>query len=706
MSITQLQRLVQAFTNPIPCLFAAQRFGILMLLCLGTAAATGNEPLAIKSDTKLDPNRTYGPIVIEASDLVLDGQGATIEPGELMPVNQRRGVGIDARGVSNVIIKNVRVRGWEIGLQVVDGQRWQVLDCDFSDNFHDPTFGWGENGRRGGVVWGNVSDSIITRCVAKRNWDACTLIGSHRNLVESNDFSETSNTCLKLWNACDNRVLDNKLRYGIRMDPGEVHARDSTCVLIESGSNRNRFLRNDCRYGGDGIFIRVLNQWVSEENYFEENDCSYANNNCVEAWAPRNVWVRNKANHGSYGFWLGASEGNVLIDNEASFNGLPDGNHNSPHLPQQSHAGIVFMFGPSRHTVLRGNLCEGNQGAGIAAIGDARLDAAERNAFHWIVERNRLLDNRWGIYLQNAEFVDLAANEFSGNSIADTLDAGNVVALRQHAADDAILLPPYARLNGPQVVRAGENVDFDAVSSRDPQGRPLTFYWSMQSALPLQSIELGQQPTPAELRHTFDRPGFYRLALTVNNGVFSDMAFRDIYAIRNVTEAIPEDDTSGWSCVEVDSTVRFAAIDDGALVGRRFLRADINPYSGNRVTLRLSLSASVSEASDDALPPRYLSFWMRARNENIPAWQDLNPIVSLESAAAEPLTLTPKRDLLSNPPYSEGRGGWIYYQVPLAGDDLWQRSGELNGHIQALRFSFDSWGAPPLQIDIDGLTVE
>ncbi|MCA9152712.1 MAG: right-handed parallel beta-helix repeat-containing protein, partial [Planctomycetales bacterium] len=301
MSITQFQRLVQPFTNPNPCLLAAQRFGVLMLLCLGNAAAAGNEPLAIKSDTKLDPNRTYGPIVIEASNLVLDGQGATIEPGELMPVNQRHGVGIDARGVSNVTIKNVRVRGWEIGLQVVDGQRWQVLDCDFSDNFHDPTFGWGENGRRGGVLWENVSDSIITRCIAKRNWDACTLIGSHRNLVESNDFSETSNTCLKLWNACDNRVLDNKLRYGIRIDPGEVHARDSTCVLIESGSNRNRFLRNDCRYGGDGIFIRVLNQWVSEENYFEENDCSYANNNCVEAWAPRNTWVRNKANHGSYG---------------------------------------------------------------------------------------------------------------------------------------------------------------------------------------------------------------------------------------------------------------------------------------------------------------------------------------------------------------------------------------------------------------------
>ena len=231
-----------------------------------------------------------------------------------------------------------------------EGHDWVIKGCDFSDNFHDPQFGWGENGRRGGILLEKVSHSVIRGNRANRVWDACVLVDCQENRLEENDFSHTSNTCLKLWHSTENRVADNNLSYGIRKDPGEVHARDSTSVLIESGSNNNYFLRNDCTHGGDGIFIRVLNGWVSSGNVFEGNDCSYANNNCVEAWAPRNVYLRNKANHGSYGFWLGASDQTLLEGNEASWNGLPDGNHNSPHLPRHGHAGIVFMFGPSSHT--------------------------------------------------------------------------------------------------------------------------------------------------------------------------------------------------------------------------------------------------------------------------------------------------------------------------------------------------------------------
>src|SRR6185436_12600503 len=251
---------------------------------------------------------------------------------------------------------------------------------------------------------------------------------------------------LKLWNSSDNIIQDNVLSHGIRKDPGEVHARDSTSVLIESGSNRNRFLRNDCTHSGDGIFIRVLNGWVSTDNNFEENDCSYANNNCVEAWSPRNTWVRNKANHGSYGFWLGASDQNVLTGNEASFNGLKDGNHNSPHLPDNGHAGIVFMFGPSSHTVLRGNKCEGNNGAGIAGIGDQESKGKKWKAYHWIIEQNKLIKNRWGIFLEHADFIDIAANKFDDNIREDIHEGANVTRLEKRKVQGEIPFPPKARL--------------------------------------------------------------------------------------------------------------------------------------------------------------------------------------------------------------------------------------------------------------------
>jgi parallel beta-helix repeat protein len=162
--------------------------------------------------------------------------------------------------------------------------------------------------------------------------------------------------------------LSNNLSYGIRIDraAGEVHARDSTSVLIESGSDGNYWFRNDITYGGDGIFIRVLNGWVSRGNVFVENDASYANNNCVESWSPGNTYIRNKANHGSYGFWLGGSDQTVLIGNEAAFNGLTNGNHNAPE-PGFGHGGIVIVGGPSSHTRLSGGAITTTAGASSSA---------------------------------------------------------------------------------------------------------------------------------------------------------------------------------------------------------------------------------------------------------------------------------------------------------------------------------------------------
>src|SRR4029079_18169711 len=123
------------------------------------------------------------------------------------------------------------------GLAVQDGEKWTIEGCNFSGNFHDPSFGWGENGRRGGIVLERVHQSAIRKCKANNVWDACVLVGCNDNTIEDNDFSRTSNTCLKLWTACRNQVRRNRLDHGIRIKPGEVHARDSCCVLLESGSN-------------------------------------------------------------------------------------------------------------------------------------------------------------------------------------------------------------------------------------------------------------------------------------------------------------------------------------------------------------------------------------------------------------------------------------------------------------------------------------
>ena len=674
---------------PLPSILLA------CLLAAAAAAAADRPVLEVTTDVVLDPDVTYGGIVIRASGVTIDGRGAVVlGTGEGDP-KDFHGTGISARGVSGVTLKGLRVRGWERGLHVVDATGWTIEDCDFSDNFHDPRFGWGENGLRGGILLERVSESRLVRNRANRTWDACTLVESDSNTLLDNDFSHASNTCLKLWTACRNVVRGNRLSHGIRIDPGEVHARDSTCVLLESGSNDNRFTGNDCTHGGDGIFVRVLNGWVSTGNVFEDNDCSHANNNCVEAWSPRNTWIRNKANGGSYGFWLGASDQNVLVENEACGNGRADGPHNSPHLPGKGHAGIVFMFGPSSHTVLRGNVCRDNEGAGIAAIGDLATAGGAWRAFHWVVEDNVLEGNRWGIYLQHADMLDLAGNRFAGNTAGDVFDAGDVTGLVRH--EPAAAEAPRAALEGPGRARRGRPVRFDARGSTAPGGEPLSFRWQIDGTPAGNDAAIGIVP---------DRPGLARVALTVTAGGRSDLAWRDLWVVDDAAETgtEPEQGTdpgtapAGWRLDDDASRAAFAW-DDAAIAGEASLLARLDPYGGGRATLVRSFGGAGLP-----LPPGgSIVVWIRARNPNVPAWQDGNPRFVLRDRAGRTATLAPTKDFLASPPSTESREGWLRIEAPLDGGADWTREGPGLGEAAEIGIGFDSWGAPALEIRLDGL---
>ena len=105
----------------------------------GTATAAAEQPpLEITKDTTLDPAKTYGRIVVKASNVTIDGQGAWVVGATAGKPKDYKGIGIAAKGVSHVTLKNINVKGWDIGLKIEDGSHWLVEDCDFSDNFHDP----------------------------------------------------------------------------------------------------------------------------------------------------------------------------------------------------------------------------------------------------------------------------------------------------------------------------------------------------------------------------------------------------------------------------------------------------------------------------------------------------------------------------------------------------------------------------------------
>jgi parallel beta-helix repeat protein len=643
-------------------------------------------------------------LIVRASDVTIDGNGATlVGPGTVGDPKalELAGVGILVEGATGVTIKNVRAKGFATGLLLRRVTAASVSDCDFSDNYHNPKHGWGELPARGAILLEQVRQSVIRHSHANRVWDALNMTDSDDNLIEDNDFSQCSNTCAKLWKSSRNKFLRNNLSYGIRIDraAGEVHARDSTCVLIETGSDDNYWFGNDITHGGDGVFIRPLNRWVSRGNVFVENDTSYANNNCVESWSPGNTFIRNKANHGSYGFWLGGSDQAVLIGNEAAFNGLTNGYHNAPE-PGFSHGGIVIVGGPSSHTLIEGNDLHHNNGAGLAFRGDEGSHGAAWRTEHWIVQQNRIANNQFGIWGRWGEAILLAGNVLTNNSQGNYLT--NVADLVELSADGEHHTAPLAELIGPEVVLAGRPTRFEANDSRDREGRPLRFHWYLD----------GPAGDTSAWEHVFKAPGFYRLSLTVDNGSRAGLAWRDLLVVEPVGQELgTEGEADRWGYDlenNNDGKGRMQFADDSpGIIGTRCLRFIPNPYPGAYAT---AIYPSTRDANWNFSDRREIRFWIKARNPNVPGWQNGGPVVRLLGRTGQ-IELKPVKDgnVMNDPPFSEARWLWMPIRIPLAGDAAWQRT-ETGAtsleHIDALSLSLDSWGGDPFTVWLDGLTVE
>jgi len=661
--------------------------------------------IVVTNDLTL-PRRAQLParIMIRASNVTLEGNEATLTgPGRIGDPKslETAGVGIVIEGVTNVTVKNVRVHGFATGLVLRRSSEITVSFCDFSDNYHNPKHGWGELPPRGGILVADSHHCVFRRNRANRVWDAFHLIGSDDNQITDNDFSDCSNTCAKLWRACRNKFLQNNLSYGIRIDRAakEVHARDSTCVLIETGSDNNYWFRNNITHGGDGVFIRPLNRWVSRGNTFVENDTSYANNNCVESWSPGNVFIRNKANHGSYGFWMGGSDQTVLIGNEAAFNGRPNGYHNAPEAGF-GHGGIVIVGGSASHTLIEDNDLHDNNGAGLAFRGDSASQGRAWRISHWIVQRNRMANNTFGIWGRWGEAILLAGNEFTNNAQSNFIE--DVSFLTRLPTEPAVRTAPTAGLTGPEMVLVGQSARFDANRSRGAEGRPLSYQWWLDG-------KAGDGPV---LQCTFPAPGFYRLGLTVHDGALAGLAWRDVLAVQPVAQELgTEGQAAAWG-FELEGNengkgrMTFTNESRG-VVGGQCLRFTPDPYPGMYAT---AIYPGTRDAGWNFAGKTQIRFWIRTQNPNTAGWQNAGPVIRLLGRTGQ-IELKPVKDanLLNDPPFSEARWLWMPMTIPLAGDAQWQRAtqGQVTlERIEAISLSLDSWGGDPFTVWLDGLTVE
>ena len=335
-------------------------------------------------------------------------------------------------------------------------------------------------------------------------------------------------------------------------------------------------MRNDITHGGDGLFIRALNGWVSTGNVFVENDCSVREQQLrrvlepgehlhPEPRQPRQLRLLARRQRPD----------RARSATRRRCNGLPDGNHNAPEAGF-GHGGIVIVGGSSTHTRDRGELLvHHNAGRASSSGATTRRRAKAWRTQHWIVQRNVVEGNRFGIWGRWGADIHLGNNVFRENAEGNFLD--DVTGLVE-ASDPAVTRPPLVDLVAPVRAVAGRPVLLDATRSRDPGGLPLRFLWDLDGTV-------AEGPS---IERAFDKVGFHRVGLTVTNGALADLAWRELIVTREVQEVGTEGQASLWGFEmqgNDDGKGRVSFDDDSdAVCGRSSLRFTADPYKGMYAT--------------------------------------------------------------------------------------------------------------------------
>jgi len=328
------------------------------------------------------------------------------------------GTGITIEGAAGGDLRNVKARGFATGLVIRHAQAVVVEGCDFSDNYDKSE---ARLGRTAGTRRRASATRPALRGAPQPRQPGMGRHSSHRggrqHHLRQRFFPHCSNTCAKLWRASRNRFLNNNLSYGIRIDARGRSPR----ARLDLRADRDRLGRTITGIATTSPTAAMASSYGRSTagcragNVFVENDTSYAIQQLRGVLEPGQYVHPQQSQSRQLRILAGRSTTRPCsIGNEAAFNG--------PHqrLPQCARSGLPprrhrDRRRPSSHTLIEGNHLHDNNGAGLAFRGDVESQGRKWRTEHWIVQQNRIENNRFGLWGRFGNAIVLGANVFSSN---------------------------------------------------------------------------------------------------------------------------------------------------------------------------------------------------------------------------------------------------------------------------------------------------
>ena len=171
-----------------------------------------------------------------------------------------------------------------------------------------------------------------------------------------------------------------------------------------------------------------------------------------------------------------------------------------------------------------------------------------------MIQGNRIENNKsvgkykgHGIYVKNARWITFGCNKFLGNEgekIYFDENTSDMIFLSNSINNSSSHENPEVNSQKvkavfetvPQYIFVNEKITFDVSASKNSNEK-LCYRWDLGD---------GIFKTGEKIEHIYENPGFYRMGLTVDNGVKAALAFKNIYVIPSHRIFGTNDDINMW----------------------------------------------------------------------------------------------------------------------------------------------------------------
>ncbi|MCC7290671.1 MAG: right-handed parallel beta-helix repeat-containing protein [Phycisphaerales bacterium] len=379
----------------------------------------------IISSVKVAAGRYEIPDAGDDGAIQIAGEGITVDFGGAELVGAKDGADPDqfsGKGVvltgRKITLKNLKVRGYKVGVYAHDCDGLTVEDVDISGNYqkrllstpqredgsdwlyphHNDGHEW-MNNYGAGLYVEKATDATIRRVRARHGQNGIILDRVSKSEVYDNDCSFLSGWGLAMWRSSGNVIAHNAFDFCIRGYSHGVYNRgqDSAGILMFEQNSDNLIAENSCTHGGDGFFGFAGREALGEDWWDKEAEKQRQRTGHTDVdkliTVPPDVAEAHKRKGNNHNilfandFSYAAAHG---IEMTFSFGNQFVGNR----LVNNAICGV--WGGYSQDTIIEDNTIESNgEMAYGAERGGINIEHGRGNR----ILRNRFKDNKAGVYL-------------------------------------------------------------------------------------------------------------------------------------------------------------------------------------------------------------------------------------------------------------------------------------------------------------------